>query len=248
MATITLRGIDRRSSGYTANVARRGLGLLLAAAAAAIASTPPRAEAAVIANVVATTLTVTGDGLDNQITVRVVAGDATRIEVLDGAAVVGSFVRATFTTISVDGAGGNDIILVSRANGTFTEVATLLGGAGNDTITGANTNDTLNGGDDSDTLVWNPGEGSDIIEGGNGVDTLIFNGSNANEGITVMANGVRVRLDRDLGPIAMDIGTTENLTVNMLGGDDNFSRTRTTSRRRYKSRISRATARRSCRT
>ena len=99
---------------------------------------------------------------------RVVAGDATRIEVLDGAAVVGSFVRATFTTISVDGAGGNDIILVSRANGTFTEVATLMGGAGNDTITSGNTNDTLLGGDDNDTLIWNPGEGSDIIEGGNG--------------------------------------------------------------------------------
>jgi Ca2+-binding RTX toxin-like protein len=204
-------------------VARRGLGLLLAAVA--IASTAPRAEAAVTANVVATTLTVAGDGLDNQITVRVVAGDATRIEVLDGAAVVGSFARATFTTISVDGAGGNDVILVSRANGTFTEVATLLGGAGNDTITSGNTNDILLGGENDDTLIWNPGEGSDVIEGGNGSDTLLFNGSDANEVFAETANGTRVRLDRDIGNIVMDIGTTERLTLNMLGGDDSFSAT-----------------------
>ena len=152
-----------------------------------------------------------------------VAGDATRIEVLDGATVVGSFLRATFTTMSVDAAGGNDTILVSRANGPFTEAATLLGGAGNDTITSGNTNDILLGGDDTDTLIWNPGEGSDVIEGGNGTDTLQFNGSNVNEVFTETANGVRVRFDRDVGAIAMDIGTTENLVLNMLGGNDSFS-------------------------
>ena len=168
--------------------------------AAAVAVPATRAEAAVTANVVATTLTVNGDGLDNQITVRIVAGDATRIEVLDGATVVGSFVRATFTTISVDGMGGNDIILMSRANGTFTEAATLMGGAGNDTITSGNTNDTLLGGDDNDTLIWNPGEGSDIIEGGNGTDTLEFNGSNANEIFAETANGARVRFDPTSAP------------------------------------------------
>ena len=85
-----------------------------------------RAEAAVTASVAATNLAVNGDGLDNQITVRVVAGDATRIEVLDGATVVGSFLRATFTTISVNAMGGNDVILMSRANGTFTEVGNAV--------------------------------------------------------------------------------------------------------------------------
>ena len=219
--TLIAQPTDRLPTRYAAHVVRRSLGLLFVAAAVAVPAT--RAEAAVTANVVATTLTVAGDGLDNQITVRVVAGDATRIEVLDGAAVVGSFVRATFTTISVDGAGGTDTILVSRANGNFTEVATLMGGAGNDTITSGNTNDILLGGDDNDTLVWNPGEGSDVIEGGNGTDTLQFNGANANEVFTESANGARVRLDRDIGAIAMDIGTTENLTLNMLGGDDSFS-------------------------
>ena len=116
--------IARATPGLTprtaARVARRSLGLLLAAAA--VVSSTTRAEAAVTANVAATNLAINGDGLDNQITVRVVAGDATRIEVLDGATVVGSFVRATFTTMSVDAAGGNDAILVSRANGPFTEV------------------------------------------------------------------------------------------------------------------------------
>jgi Ca2+-binding RTX toxin-like protein len=194
-------------------------------AAAALVTFASRVEAAVTANVVATTLVVNGDGLDNQLTVRVVAGDATRIEVLDAAAVVGSFLRSTFTSISVDGAGGNDTILVSRANGNFTETANLFGGPGIDTITSGNTNDSLFGGDDNDTLIWNPGEGSDIIEGGNGTDTLQFNGSNGNEVFAETANGVRVNFTRDVGSITMDIGTTENLVLNMLGGDDSLSAT-----------------------
>src|SRR6185503_2439032 len=43
---------------------------------------------------------------------------------------------------------------------------------------------------------------------------------------TVTANGTRVRFDRvDPAPFSIDIGTTENLVVNMNGGDDSFSAT-----------------------
>ena len=40
-----------------------------------------------------------------------------------------------------------------------------------------------------------------LVEGGDGTDTLAFNGSNANEVITVTANGQRVLLTRDLGAV-----------------------------------------------
>src|SRR5688572_22994889 len=143
-----------------------------------------RAEAAVTANVVANTLTVNGDALDNQITVSVAAGDATRIEVKSGAIVVGSFLRATFNAITVGGGDGNDRISMLTANGPFTEPATLSGVAGNDVIVGGNLNvtingvkgnddlsgvpgnDTVNGGDGNDEMRWLPGDGNVILNGG----------------------------------------------------------------------------------
>jgi uncharacterized protein YlxW (UPF0749 family) len=68
----------------------------------------PRAEAAVTASIVAGTLQVTGDNLSNTITIRVVAGDPTRLEVLDLTTVIGTFSRTGLTGILVDSLGGED--------------------------------------------------------------------------------------------------------------------------------------------
>src|SRR5205085_11550636 len=44
------------------------------------------------------------------------------------------------------------------------------------------------------------------------------------ETFTATANGTRVRFDRvNPAPFSLDIGTTENLVLNMNGGDDTFS-------------------------
>ena len=88
---------------------------------AAAVMMPPRASAAVTANVVGNQLQVTGDGADDSITLRLLAGDATQVEVLDGAVVRGTFARAAFASILVQGGAGNDTILVSDANGVFTD-------------------------------------------------------------------------------------------------------------------------------
>ena len=73
-------------------------------------------------------------------------------------------------------------------------------------------------------LIWNPGDDTDLFEGGTGIDTAEVNGGNGTETFTVTANGSRVRFDRvDPAPFALDIGTTENLVLNMNGGDDIFS-------------------------
>src|SRR5258707_2731279 len=118
----------------------------------------------------------------------------------------------------------------------------LFGGAGNDTLLGKGGNDLLFGGDGNDTLIggtgddqvfgeagndrmiWNPGDGTDLFEGGDGVDTAEVNGGNGAETFSIIANGTRVRFDR-LGPapFSLDIGTTENLVLNMNGGDDTFT-------------------------
>jgi Ca2+-binding RTX toxin-like protein len=103
------------------------------------------AEAAVTAQVAANQLTVTGDAVANQITLRVVAANTARIEVLDSAAVVGSFARNTFTAIVVNALAGTDLIRLDHGNGLITEQATLNGGDGQDTVLyiGSNLRDSL---------------------------------------------------------------------------------------------------------
>ncbi len=118
------------------------------------------------------------------------------------------------------GQAGNDTLL--GRGGTDL----LFGGAGNDVLTGGDANDQMFGEAGNDRMIWNPGDDSDLMEGGAGTDTAEVNGGNGAEVFTVTANGTRVRFDRvDPAPFALDIGTTENLVVNMNGGDDSFSAT-----------------------
>src|SRR5207342_2713832 len=71
---------------------------------------------------------------------------------------------------------------------------------------------------------WNPGDGTDLNEGGTETDTVEVNGGNGAEVFSVTANGTRVRFDRtNPAPFFLDIGTTENLTLNANGGDDAFT-------------------------
>jgi len=109
----------------------------------------------------------------------------------------------------LDGKGGNDL---------------LFGGDGNDTLIGGAGNDQMFGQAGNDVMIWNPGDGTDLMEGGDGIDTAQVNGGNGSEIFTLTANGTRVRFDRiSPAPFSLDIGTTENLVLNMGGGDDVFS-------------------------
>lgn len=102
----------------------------------------------------------------------------------------------------------------------------LFGGAGNDTLVGGDADDQAFGEAGNDRFVWNPGDDTDLFEGGAGVDTIEVNGGNGAEQFTVTANGTRVRFDRITpAPFSLDIGASENLVVNMNGGDDTFSAT-----------------------
>jgi Ca2+-binding RTX toxin-like protein len=129
----------------------------------------------------------------------------------------------------ITGGSGKDLLFGQAGNDT------LLGRGGNDVLLGGNDNDVLVGGDGddqsfgeagNDRIVWNPGDDTDVNEGGNGTDTIEVNGGNGAETFAVTANGTRVRFDRlDPAPFSLDIGTSENLVVNMNGGDDRFSTT-----------------------
>ena len=116
------------------------------------------------------------------------------------------------------GQAGNDILLGKGGNDF------LFGGDGNDTLTGGVGDDQMFGQAGNDRMIWNPGEGSDLMEGGDGTDTAEVNGGNGAEQFTLTANGTRVRFDRvNPAPFSLDIGTTENIVVNMNGGDDIFT-------------------------
>ena len=115
---------------------------------------------------------------------------------------------------------GNDILL-GNGGDDF-----LFGGVGNDTLTGGDADDQLFGEGGDDRMIWNLGDDTDLHEGGSGNDTSEVNGGKGAEVFTVTANGTRVRFDRlDPAPFSIDIGTTENLVVNMNGGDDMFTAT-----------------------
>jgi Ca2+-binding RTX toxin-like protein len=134
------------------------------------------------------------------------------------------------------GGAGNDVLTGgSAADQLFGQSGndTTLGKGGNDLIFGGTENDTLTGGDaddqvfgDSgdDRIIWNPGDDTDLDEGGGGIDTIEVNGGNGAEIFSATANGTRVRFDRSTpGPFTLDIGTSEKLVLNALGGDDKFS-------------------------
>jgi Ca2+-binding RTX toxin-like protein len=130
---------------------------------------------------------------------------------------------------TLTGGSGADMLFGQSGNDT------LLGKGGNDFLFGGTENDVLIGGDADDQLfgeagddlmIWNPGDDTDLHEGGAGNDTSQVNGGNGGEVFTVTANGTRVRFDRlDPAPFSIDIGTTENLVLNMNGGNDSFSAT-----------------------
>jgi Ca2+-binding RTX toxin-like protein len=130
---------------------------------------------------------------------------------------------------TLTGGSGADLLFGQAGNDT------LLGRGGNDLLFGGGDNDTLTGGDaddqvfgeaGDDRMIWNPGDDTDLNEGGDGTDTVVVNGGNGAEQFTATANGSRVRFDRVTpAPFSIDIGSSENLTLNANGGDDRFSAT-----------------------
>ena len=120
---------------------------------------------------------------------------------------------------TIDGSDGADLILGGEGNDV------LSGGGGDDRVVGDRGADTMNGGAGDDTLVWNNGDGSDVVNGDDGRDDVEVNGAPAAGDIfTVEPNGARIKFDRtNLVPFTVDIGSSETLHANGLGGNDSIS-------------------------
>jgi Ca2+-binding RTX toxin-like protein len=122
-------------------------------------------------------------------------------------------------TDTINGSEGPDLILGGDANDALT------GGGGDDRIVGDRGTDTMNGGDGDDVLVWNNGDGTDVGNGDQGRDDLEVNGAQAaGDAFMVQSNGARIQFTRtNLVPFAIDLGSSETLHVNGLGGDDTIT-------------------------
>jgi Ca2+-binding RTX toxin-like protein len=185
---------------------------------------------------------LTIDGTDNNdaITLRLKSGNPSVVEVDFTGTPVFDFPRKRVRRISLDARGGDDIVKIDDANGTFTDTIpttlnggdgndTLIGGAGAETLLGGNGNDSIDGGRGNDiaqmgagddTFTWNPGDGSDTIEGDAGTDTMQFVGADVAEQVTLSANGNRLKFFRDIANITMDAAGVENVNFDALGGAD----------------------------
>ena len=179
----------------------------LLAAVAAVAL-PATADAAVLPDITGDTLTVTGDGAADQITLRLAAPNTVEVAGF-------SFSRDAFDRISIRSGGGDDTV---RIDGAITEPTTIETGAGADVVTGGpgaeiiSTGDgddlvRTGGGDDlallgagDDTAIQGPGDAFDSLEGQTGSDTVRVVGTAESEEFTLQAVGTRARITRDTRP------------------------------------------------
>lgn len=163
-------------------------------------------------------ISIFGQGGNDTITINEANGAMPKANIFAGAG--NDTVTGGSGADQLFGQDGNDVLLGKGGNDL------LFGGAGNDVLIGGDADDRMFGEAGDDRMIWNPGDDSDLMEGGTGNDTAEVNGGNGAELFTATANGIRVRFDRvDPAPFALDIGTTENLVVNMAGGNDTFSAT-----------------------
>jgi Ca2+-binding RTX toxin-like protein len=131
------------------------------------------------------TLTITGTNGNDTIVLRLGTGGPTDLEVDVGGddTADASFDRADFDHIVVEAKKGDDTVMIDGVNGQFTdtEVTTLDGGDGNDTLVGGSGGEAFLGGDGNDTLHGGPsndtfsgGDGNDFVDGDPGSDTAML--------------------------------------------------------------------------
>lgn len=228
--------------------------LLATIAAAGALGAPAAANATVTGN----GLALIGDGANDTIVIGVSGGLYSHNQTGGGfnsefdfdTALAGDQTLAANLPLTINAGGGNDTVTGPTV---ATGALEIIGGDGDDLLTGGFGADTIQGGADddriigfrggdtmqgeggNDVLVWNNGDGSDGMDGGAGADEIEVNGApTAGDDFRITAGpgATDVRFDRvNLGPFGLNISSSERLTVNGLGGDDAVAATPATGTR-----------------
>jgi Ca2+-binding RTX toxin-like protein len=123
------------------------------------------------------------------------------------------------------GTTGDDVIIGSSGDDKIYGLAgndTICGLGGNDHISGGQGADNLFGGEGNDTFAWVPGDSNDRIDGSLGSDALVFNAAIIAEKLEFSANGNRLRIQRDVAGIVLDIAGIERVDCEARGGSDSI--------------------------
>ncbi len=154
--------------------------------------------------------TLTGDSLANRF--KGGAGN----DILDGGAGVDTadFSGATNSLVlTLNGANNATLFSNGVANDVVRNIENVIGGSGNDILTGDALDNWLQGGAGNDTLKG--GAGNDILDGGTGIDTLDI--SSANQPLILTLNGAN---DATLFANGIAQDTIRNIE-NVIGGNGN---------------------------
>ena len=174
--------------------------------ATALAAAGP-SSASYKAKITGGVLTLTGSAASDKLVLRLKPGGETKLQgdVAGHAGIEFEFGRGLFTSVVVNAGGGNDVVLVSEANGVFTttEATTLKGGKGKDRLTGGTGGEALTGGQGHDkvfgkggpdSVFWKAGDGNDTIDGQGGLDTVGVAGTGVNDGIVLRESSGALRV------------------------------------------------------
>jgi VCBS repeat-containing protein len=136
----------------------------------------------------------------------------------------GQHATDSFTYTMQDASGASSTATVQVTVNGIAPAAPILGGNGNDTLTGTNGNTLISGGNGNDKVLG--GSGADTIDGGNGNDTItagdgidLVTGGNGNDSIDGGAG--KDILDGGLGNDTLIGGAGDDLLTGNLG-DDRF--------------------------
>jgi trimeric autotransporter adhesin len=172
--------------------------------AAAFTATAPDGAALNISATDYENLTINSQGGANTIA-TLTAGDLSKLTVnASKALTISSIASVTSAFRTIDASASTADVRIDTA---IQAAGTVLGGAGNDTMTGSAFADSIDGGAGNDSLV--SGGGNDTINGGAGNDT-ITNGSSTSTN--------RVLIDAGAGDDTIIAGTGNDT---MLGGEGN---------------------------
>ena len=209
--------------------------LIIAFASLALLSAPAAAAAAVTSEVVGSTLTVSGDGEADTITLTVaddeIAVDGVKsgldqgpaadilVDTGGGANVVdaGALAAENYRSLTIEGGAAHDVITGGAGDDT------VKGGAGDDQLIGFKGEDTVLGGEGGDVMLWNLGDGTDEDSGDAGFDEVVVNGDPIGSDsffFKPSSTPGRVRVSATFpAPFSIEFAA-EALAVDGLGGSD----------------------------